>query len=132
MEKMTITQLRSRPQMTTAEYVETSQKSFRIGSAEDPRDGYAFCLSCASLAGRVVHYILDSGWLGHQICVLSPIPQGEVVEFGLAAPGFLGRKNKLAYSCLRARYGDDPQLFCKEILAPALNQTFKVMRKKKV
>ena len=107
------------------------QKTFLINGPEDPCDGYAFCLSCISLAGRVVHFISGYGWLGHASCLLSPIPESEVVEFGLDASGFQGRRNKLAYSCLRARYGDDPELFCREILAPVLNQTLKSWKRKK-
>jgi hypothetical protein len=114
------------------ELVESTKKVFVNGSPRDPGRGWAYCQTCQGEFGRVVHYILGWGWLGHAGHILEQIPDGEVIEFGLNAPGFLGRKRRLAYCSMRGRYSENPERFCREILVPAMNQTFKVMRRNQV
>jgi hypothetical protein len=97
---------------------ESTQKDFANGSPRDPGRGWAWCQTCQGESGRVVHYIMNWGWLGHESHLFELIPESEVLEFGLDAPGLLGRKRRLAYCSMRTRYSNDPERFIREVLAP--------------
>jgi hypothetical protein len=96
--------------------LDSAQKVFVIGSIGDPRHGWGFCETCSGECGRVVHYIPGWGWLGHATHFLEVIPIWEVHQFGLDAPGLLGRKRRLAYCSMRAKYSENPERFIREVL----------------
>lgn len=111
--------------------LESTQKVFLNGSPGDPGHGYAYCQTCQGESDRVIHYISNYGWLGHATHVLELIPDNEVLEFGIDAPGFAGRRNRLVYCFCRARYAENVELFCREIFAPVINQALKTRKKLK-
>jgi|SRR5208282_5129270 len=91
---------------------------FIAGSLDDPRSGWAWCKTETGVVNRVAHYHDEIGWfhVGHVLEIISP---EEVDEFHLS----WGRKYRVAYALLRARYADDPETFCREILVPAMNRS---------
>jgi hypothetical protein len=105
---------------------------FIVGGPGDVGRGWAWCLTDDGLSNRVVHYIDGYGWLGHQTHVLEVIHPNEAEQFGLDLPGYVGRRNRLAYSLLRAKYVENPEAFCREILAPVLNHALASKRRRRV
>jgi len=92
--------------------------------SDDPQAGWAWCNTESGVVNRVAHYHDGIGWfhVGH---VLEIIPDDEVRQFRLNE----GRRFRVVYAVLRAHYTENPELFVKEILAPAMNEVLSRRRK---